>query len=258
MSISIPRIKCYNSVIEFQFERFYYMKNFFVDYRISEEELFNLRKLDCNIIKCPKCELLYNAVNGHPDMLLNITGEKSLVVHRNMDQDFLDYLGLLGFNVALSKESIRDSYPDDVILNAVNLKDMFIHKLGYTDGNLMAAAEGKLLINVNQGYTKCSCAVVSDHALITSDISIQTALTDTDIDVLLLPPGDILLPGLDYGFIGGTCGLIDENHMAFYGDLAFYSYGKEVLDFLKNQDVEPIFLRRGKLADRGSILGFTI
>ncbi|HEY5575664.1 MAG TPA: hypothetical protein VIK34_02985 [Clostridiaceae bacterium] len=234
------------------------MKNFFVDYRISEEELFNLRKLDCNIIKCPKCELLYNAVNGHPDMLLNITGEKSLVVHRNMDQDFLDYLGLLGFNVALSKESIRDSYPDDVILNAVNLKDMFIHKLGYTDGNLMAAAEGKLLINVNQGYTKCSCAVVSDHALITSDISIQTALTDTDIDVLLLPPGDILLPGLDYGFIGGTCGLIDENHMAFYGDLAFYSYGKEVLDFLKNQDVEPIFLRRGKLADRGSILGFTI
>ena len=234
------------------------MKNFFVDYRISEEELFNLRKLDCNIIKCPKCELLYDAVNGHPDMLLNITGEKSLVAHRNMDQGFLDYLGLLGFNVALSKESIRDSYPDDVILNAVNLKDMFIHKLGYTDGNLMAAAEGKLLINVNQGYTKCSCAVVSDHALITSDRSIQTALTDTDIDVLLLPPGDILLPGLDYGFIGGTCGLIDEKHLAFYGDLAFYSYEKEVLDFLKKQDVEPIFLRRGKLADRGSILGFTI
>jgi len=234
------------------------MKNFFVDYRISEEELFNLRKLDCNVIKCPKCELLYDAVNGHPDMLLNITGEKSLVVHRNMDPGFLDYLGLLGFDLELSEESIRGSYPDDVILNAVNLKDMFIHNLGYTDSNLMAAAEGKLLINVNQGYTKCSCAVVSDHALITSDISIQTALTDTDIDVLLLPPGDILLPGLDYGFIGGTCGLIDEKHMAFYGDLAFYSHGKEILDFLKNQNVEPIFLRRGKLADRGSILGFTI
>jgi len=244
--------------MNFNSEGFIIMKNFFVDYRISEEELFNLRKLDCNIIKCPKCELLYDAVDGHPDMLLNITGEKSLVANRDMDQGFLDYIGHLGFDVALSKESISDSYPDDVLLNAVNLKDIFIHNLGYTDGNLMAAVEGKLLIDVNQGYTKCSCAVVSDHALITSDRSIQKALTGTDIDVLLLPPGDILLPGLDYGFIGGTCGLIDEKHMAFYGDLAFYSYGKEVLEFLKKQDVEPIFLRRGKLADRGSILGFTI
>jgi hypothetical protein len=244
--------------MNFNLKGFTVMKNFFVDYRISEEELCNLRKLDCNVIKCPKCELLYEAVDGHPDMLLNLTGEKSLVVHRDMDQGFLDYLALLGFDVALSKESIRDSYPDDVLLNAVNLKDMFIHNLEHTDGNLTAAAEGKLLINVSQGYTKCSCAVVSDHALITSDRSIQKALAGTDIDVLLLPPGDILLPGLDYGFIGGTCGLIDEKHMAFYGDLAFYSYGKEVLEFLKKQDVEPIFLRRGKLADRGSILGFTI
>jgi hypothetical protein len=244
--------------MNFNLKGFTVMKNFFVDYRISEEELFNLRKLDCNVIKCPKCELLYEAVDGHPDMLLNLTGEKSLVVHRDMDQGFLDYLALLGFDVALSKESIRDSYPDDVLLNAVNLKDMFIHNLEHTDGNLMSAAEGKLLINVNQGYTKCSCAVVSEHALITSDRSIQKALTGTDIDVLLLPPGDILLPGLDYGFIGGTCGLIDKKHMAFYGDLSFYSYGKEVLEFLKKQDVETIFLRRGKLADRGSILGFTI
>jgi hypothetical protein len=244
--------------MNFNLEGFIIMKNFFVDYRISEEELFNLRKLDCNVIKCPKCELLYGAVDGHPDMLLNPISKKSLVVHRDMDQGFLDYLGLLGFDVALSKESIRDTYPDDVILNALNLKGVFIHNLGCTDGNLMAAAEGKLLINVNQGYAKCSCAVVTDHALITSDRSIQRALTDTDIDVLLLPPGDILLPGLDYGFIGGTCGLIDEKHMAFYGDLSFYSYGKEILEFLKKQDVEPIFLRRGKLADRGSILGFTI
>ena len=234
------------------------MKNFFVDYRISEEELFNLNKLGCNIIKCPRCGLLYEAVDGHPDMLLNLTGEKSLVAHRDMDRDFIDYLGLLGFDVTLTKESIKGSYPGDVILNAVNLPGLFIHNLGCTDGNLMSAADGKKLVNVNQGYTKCSCAVVSGHALITSDKSIQKALEGTDVDVLLLPPGDIVLTGLDYGFIGGTCGLIDEKHMAFYGDLSFYSYGKEVQDFLKKHDVEPVYLRRGKLADRGSILGLII
>lgn len=233
------------------------MKNFFVDYRIPEEELFNLRRLGLNAIRCPKCELLYEAVDGHPDMLISLTGGKSLVVHRDMDQDFLGRLGLLCFDVTLSRESIIGSYPGDVLLNAVNLPGLFIHNLSCTDGSLLAAAEGKKLVNVKQGYTKCSCAVVTGHALITSDKSVHRALSQTDIDVLLLPPGDISLPGLDYGFIGGTCGLIDENHMAFYGDLSFYSYGEEVLAFLNKHNVEPVYLRRGKLADRGSILGFT-
>ncbi|MHC1720635.1 MAG: DUF6873 family GME fold protein [Clostridiaceae bacterium] len=233
------------------------MNNFFVDYRISEEELFNLRKFDINVIKCPGCSALYDAVNGHPDMLLNLADKKSIVVHRDMNDEFLYYLKLLGYDVTLSIKSIGDKYPGDVILNALNLKDIFVHNLEYTDNNLRQAAEGKELISVSQGYTKCSCAVVAEKAVITSDVSIHKALSDTDVEVLMLPPGDIILPGLDFGFIGGTCGLIDENRMAFYGDLDYYSYGSEVLKFLEKYDVEPVYLRQGKLIDRGSILGFT-
>lgn len=233
------------------------MNNFFVDSRISGEELFNLRKLNINVIKCPVLDSLYDSVKGHPDILMNLTGPKSLVVHRDMCDEFLDYLKLLGYDVTLSKESLGDKYPGDVILNALNLKDIFVHNLKYTDHNLRLTAEGKELISVSQGYTKCSCAVVAEKAVITSDVSIQKALSDTDVEVLLLPPGDIILPGLDYGFIGGTCGLIDGNHMAFYGNLDFYLYGKEVLGFLEKYNVRPVYLRQGKLTDRGSILGFT-
>ncbi len=78
-------------------------------------------------------------------------------------------------------------------------------------------------------------------------------LKENNIDVLLLPPGDIILPGLDYGFIGGTCGLLDNNTLAFYGNLNMYKYGDKVLNFLKKHNVKPIFLSRGKLIDRGSI-----
>jgi hypothetical protein len=233
------------------------MRNLFVDYRIMEEELFNLGRLGFNVIRCPRCELLYDAVDGHPDMLLHVTGEKSLVAHRDMDMDFLSYLSLIGYQVTLSEGGLKKSYPEDVILNAVSLPSVFIHNLSCTDGSLMSAAGRKALIDVKQGYTKCSCAVVSGNALMTSDVSIARALEASDVDVLLLPPGDIELPGLDYGFIGGTCGLIDESRMAFYGDLAFYPHGKEVLSFLQKHGVDPVFLRRGKLADRGSILGFS-
>ncbi len=233
------------------------MRNYFVDYRISEEEQFNLVRLGGNVILCPRCELLYPAVDGHPDMLLHITGDKSLVAHRDMDRDFLGYLSLLGYDVALTNKSIKRSYPEDVILNAVSLPSFFIHNLGCTDRTIMPSAEGKTLLDVKQGYTKCSCAVVSGTALMTSDISIARALEATGVDVLLVPPGDIILPGLDYGFIGGTCGLLDERRMAFYGDLSRYAYGEEVRSFLHKHGVEPVCLSRGKLTDRGSILGYT-
>jgi hypothetical protein len=121
---------------------------------------------------------------------------------------------------------------------------------------LKELVQHKILINVKQGYTKCSTAIISNNAVMTSDKGIAKALSTNGIDVLLLPPGDILLPGLDYGFIGGTCGMIDERTIAFFGDLYKYAWGHEVLKFLEKHKVHPIFLGKGKLIDRGSI--FTI
>ena len=70
----------------------------------------------------------------------------------------------------------------------------------------------------------------------------------------MIPSGDISLPGLDYGFIGGTCGLISKNQMAFFGNLENHPYGNHIKNFLLKYDVEPIYLSNGKLIDRGSIL----
>src|SRR3712207_6103016 len=123
------------------------------------------------------------------------------------------------------------------------------HYLNYTDKNLLSLIKlsNKKLINTKQGYTKCSTAIVNDSAIITSDKNIAKSLQKENIDILLLPPGDIILPGLNYGFIGGACGLIEKNILAFYGSLECYAYGKEVLSFLKKHKVEPIFLSEGKL-----------
>ena len=128
-----------------------------------------------------------------------------------------------------------------------------MHKLNYTDPNLISLVNHKKLLNINQGYAKCSTAIVSENAVMTSDMKIGKILKENNIDVLLLPPGDIILPSLDYGFIGGTCGLLDNNTLAFYGDLDMYKYGNEVLSFLRKHNVEPIFLSKSKLIDRGSI-----
>lgn len=230
------------------------MKYAIVDYRITDEEKHNLKELGCKILVCPPSDLLYEAVSGHPDILLHIIDKKNIIVHKNMNIEFTNLLKELSFNVIFSKNSLSSLYPYDIILNGVNLPHLFMHNIKYTDPELLKEVTNKKLINVKQGYTKCSTAVVSKKAIMTSDKTIAKALCKENIDVLLLPTGDILLPGLDYGFIGGCCGLLDGNHLAFYGDLNYYAYKEMVLDFLRKHNVIPIYLRHGNLIDRGSLL----
>ncbi|AKC63958.1 Uncharacterised protein [Clostridium sporogenes] len=229
------------------------MKIALVDNRISNEEKNNLEKRNIKVILCPSTSLLYPAVCGHPDMLLHIIDNKNIILHKNIDKKFVESLKNLEINIILSNNSLRDKYPKDIILNALNIGNIFMHKLNYTDPNLISLVNHKKLLNINQGYAKCSTAIVSENAVMTSDMKIGKILKENNIDVLLLPPGDIILPSLDYGFIGGTCGLLDNNTLAFYGDLDMYKYGNEVLSFLRKHNVEPIFLSKSKLIDRGSI-----
>ncbi|QGU94959.1 hypothetical protein GOM49_07520 [Clostridium bovifaecis] len=234
------------------------MKKIIVDYRITDEEISNLLKFRYEILACPPCESLYAAVCGHPDMLLHIIDNASIMVHKDMPKEFIEVLKKSNINVFLSNSSLSSFYPYDIILNAVSISNLFVHYIDYTDENLLdIMSKTKNLIKVKQGYTKCSTAIVNAKAVITSDIGIAKALNKENIDILLLPPGDIELPGLNYGFIGGTCGLIEEKTMAFYGNLDCYTYGKDVINFLKKHKVEPFYLRKGKLIDRGSILTVT-
>ena len=228
------------------------MKNLIVDFRIHDDEKKHLYSLGYKLLICPPSDLLYEAVCGHPDMLMNIS-ENSIIVHKDMKGEFIQELELLNYIVYKSKSSLQELYPYNVILNSLSLGNLFVHSIKHTDTNILRFLKNRKIIDVKQGYTKCSTCIVNDHAIITSDNSIAKALTLEKIDVLLIPPGDILLPGLNYGFIGGATGLIEDNVMAFYGHLDHYIYGKEVLKFLNKHKVEPVFLRNGKLIDRGSI-----
>lgn len=229
------------------------MNTAIVDYRISKEELNSLESLNYNILLCPPHKRLYNAICGHPDIQIALIDSNNVIVHKDMKEAFVEQLLKLKLNVHKSLYSLEETYPHDIILNSLILGDTFVHKLNSTDPNLLELVKHKTFLNVKQGYTKCSTAIVNTKAIITSDRSIIRTLHDIDIDILYVPPGDIELPGISHGFIGGTCGLIDYEHMGFFGDLNYYKYGSEVKSFLRKHRVTPIYLRKGNLIDRGSL-----
>lgn len=232
------------------------MKYAIVDYRISKEEEDSLKSLNFNLLKVPKSTKVYDAISGHPDIQLHMLDNYNIVVNKDMDNNFIDRLKRLNFNLHFSKDSLDEKYPKDIILNGASFGEYFIHNLNYTDSTLLQMMDNKIKFHVNQGYTKCSTAIVSSSAIITSDPSIVSSLKNTNLNILHIPYGDIILQGMNYGFIGGCCGLLDKNTLGFFGDLNSYAYGKEILDFLSSQNINYLSLRKGKLVDRGSIFTF--
>lgn len=229
------------------------LKYAFVDFRISHEEIQSLENLNCKVILSEPCNSLYSAICGHPDILMHFIDNNNVIIHKDASSSFEASLKALNLTVLRSNESLTSKYPNDIILNAVNTSNFFMHNINHTDKTLLEKVSNKTLINVKQGYTKCSTAILSDEAFITSDIHIYKELNNLGYDVLLLPPGDILLPQLDYGFIGGTCGMLDHKTIVFYGNLDLYPYRNQLKDFLYKHGISPIYLSNSPLIDRGSI-----
>lgn len=228
----------------------------FVDYRTTENEINSLKKLNYDVIKIPKDNNLYEAINGHTDIQLNILNKNTLIINKNINLSFKELLKTKNINFIESDSTLSSKYPSNISLNAYITDNYLVHNLKFTDKKILEYCKNKKTINVNQGYTKCSILPLREKVIITNDTGIYNTLKNESFDILLLPFGDIELSGFNYGFIGGVGGMISNDSMAFFGSLDNYAFGNEVKKFLYKYDIKPIYLSNTKLIDRGSLLVF--
>ncbi len=130
------------------------------------------------------------------------------------------------FTIENCEKSLGERYPENVRLNCLLLGDCLYGKLSAVDDSVIdyCIENGIEPVNVNQGYTRCSTLVVNENAVITSDKSIEKALKNNGADVLLITPGNIILEGFDYGFIGGAS-------FTYGGTVYFFGNIKEHPDY---------------------------
>lgn len=230
----------------------------FIDYRTSKEEIDSLRKLNYDLIKIPKDNNLYEAINGHVDIQLNILNSynREIIINKNINSSFKEILKEKNINFIESDSTLSHKYPSNIALNSYITDNYLVHNFKFTDKKILEYCKNKKIINVKQGYTKCSILPIKEKVIITNDTGIYNTLKNEDFDILLLPFGDIELSGFNYGFIGGVGGMISDNSMAFFGSLDNYAFGNEIKKFLYKYDVKPIYLSNTKLIDRGSLLVF--
>ncbi len=112
------------------------------------------------------------------------------------------------------------SYPENILLNCLYFGGKLYCKLIAVDVSVtdFCRERGIDVINVNQGYTRCSALIVSDSAVVTADKSIYKALKTSGAEALLINPGNIRLEGFEYGFIGGA-GFYDDSTVYIFGNI---------------------------------------
>lgn len=235
------------------------VKTVVVDYRVDNEILNSLNDMGIEVIKTTECNSLYKAINGHPDILMHHIGGKTIVLAPNIYDNLAQLFIKKGFAVTKGDAWLHRNYPNNIAYNVLRIGEYAFHNLKYTDRQIRILYENMniKLHHVNQGYTKCSAALVNEKAIITSDIKMAKEFEKYNIESLLIKPGEIRLLGLDYGFIGGATGLISDKEIAFTGSLNGLKDYKKILKFLDEKGVAVKILSSKKIIDIGSILPLT-
>ncbi len=230
------------------------MKIIFVS-ELADRAFIDYLKTRGTVILVPKDDRFESRTSSHPDLVISIIDD-TLIIDENADTNIYKQLDDLGVPYVVGTSKLSAVYPQDIAYNAVITKDFFIHNLDYTDSLLAmhSSHTHKKLIQVKQGYTKCSTVIVNDNTVITADQGIYKAVKD-QMNALLIQPGHVLLGGKDNGFLGGASASFEDT-IVFHGDLSQHPDFLRITEFLEASHKSLLYFKEFPLTDIGSVLIF--
>jgi len=234
------------------------MKLVVTDNRIDKKCERSLRARGFELVKLPSFSLLQKPVSAHPDMLF-FTAKGRLVCHRDYfsaaEREILQIANASGLSIFISDEDMGAEYPEDVLFNAAAIGDKLICRRDTVSNPVAELYPEDKIINVRQGYAKCSVCAVNDNAIITADPSIAGAAEKNGIDVLPISRGGVRLNGYDCGFIGGASGYCAGTAI-FFGDPETHPDAALIRRTLDAKEIDCLALSGDTLTDFGGIICF--
>lgn len=231
-------------------------KYIIIDYRAKNEIINLLVKNNIKVIKSIKCDELQDPVNGHPDMVMHMIDGKTIIVAPNVFDYYYDIFKNKGIKVIKGGKTLSRNYPDDIAYNVARIGKYAIHNVKYTDEILKyyLTKLGIEFIHVNQGYTKCSIACVSETKAITSDLLIKKRLCEYGIECLYVNPEIIYLRGYNYGFIGGCIGALNSEVYLMTGRIENNNIMHELKNFIQPSGFVFVEASADQITDLGTLI----
>ena len=223
------------------------------------EEIAELNNLGISIIKTLEIPNFDKPISTHPDMQICHIGGTEFFTFNNTAVYYKKKIKEVGNNelcenfnnryTYINKEN-KVEYPFDCLLNSAISKQWVI---AHKDTTIYDGLE-KNIIKTRQGYAKCSTCIIDDNAIITADLGIAKSAGNFGIDVCIVTNDSIRLQGYKNGFIGGSCGKISKDTIAFFGNIKTHPDADKIVSFCRNHGVECISLSNNTLYDYGSLL----
>lgn len=238
------------------------VKNIIIDNKMRKIEKNFLESLGYSIVELPKCNNVYEEISSHTDIFISKLGN-NIIVDPSIYEFILSKLNNSeNINIIKGDIEVKEKYPLDIPYNVCVIGNYAIHNFKYTSLKLLdfLKKEKYNLINVNQGYTNCSIAVIDDNSIIINDKGLYETLSKYDFDILFIEDElDIKLLKNDgeysskKGFIGGCISRI-ENKVIIFGDIDRIDKNGIISDFIKKRELEIVDFKGQDIIDYGGIV----
>ena len=235
------------------------MKYLIIDERMRDIEKQTLQRLGYELIEIKKSTKIYSEISSHVDIFAckvknKIIAEKH--VYDILKNKLKKYIIIQGNSV------IQNFYPKDINYNVCIVGNKAIHNFKYTDSKIVQELKKNNfeLINVKQGYSNCSIAVIDENSIILNDKGLYNSLNDSGLNILFLdymPDIKLLNENGNYsemnGFIGGAIARIDDNIVVF-GDLNKVDNKSYIRKFIEKKNLNIIDFSGLDVIDYGGII----
>lgn len=196
----------------------------------------------------------YESVSCHPDIFL-YQHEREVVVAPNTPRTLLEKLDELGIPYWVGHSSVGDKLENSCFYNCLSTGTDFFLRDGFADEIILALNASRRKVLLPQSYVRCSMLPLTDRAFITSDAGIRKALVREGYEVFLFSPKEIRIPVHAYGFLGGTCGKLDDK-VIFLGNPLKHGDGAGLCRFVEAHGLEVVPLADQFLYDGGALFFF--
>ena len=218
----------------------------------ADSKIYSFFERQYNVIQSDYIEKMITFERHHADMqLLNLNGKLFINssctnVIKKISEFNLEYIIC---------EDVGFEYPSNVALNAalVGNKLFCNRKALHSSVTKHCDITGIEILNVKQGYAKCSMLILNENNIITDDESIYKTAIKSNINVLKIEKGDIYLDKENYGFIGGASARIG-NMVYFFGNINTHKNSDKIIKFIEKCNMDIICVSNGNLRDIGGIV----
>ncbi len=208
------------------------------------------------VIKPPEISILPKGLMRHADLGICFVSKKKAVCPPETCAYYSRKLSPYAIEVISGKCNVGSNYPSDSAYNVgIVGKKCFLNK-SVCDERLyeILISEGYEIINVKQGYTKCSICPVDEVSFITGDKGIAVAGEKAGLSVLLISNDNISLSGYSNGFFGGSAGMRAKDELLINGDINTLPDCRRIKEFLEERKIRIKSIKEGEVTDIGSII----